>query len=1558
MRALAKEVTTQALEEVARHVTDNVNNARAQAAAILVPPVQRALVARNVAPTVCTFCGKRNHAEVTCRARQAAIQAMTDGRHQARAESKSTRRPVSDGAGAPRTDRDRTCYKCGHAGHLKRDCKVVKKEKVAAATLVAAADDEDEESDNQDSDSKHKILFAYMIGKTQYSCSVRAKDVPHLSSRVGLDTMASIHVTNDLSRLQMIRRLEPRARFSLQGVGPVQCRIDTVGRMVLASGVVLSRVYYCPSAPLSLISMSRLLEEGHVPRMEHNAVVVSDPCGREVLRAQSDEGLFLLAPHMPAHKSAIACPVSSVPTRQPSVRIARQSARVVAPGNSAVQLPARAAGASTPAQAAGARVHDAGRPASVPTPVVRSAPLRARLMAMRDVLHVNERRAASVPTCEVRSAPLRARLMAMRDVLHVKERTAAEALRPKFHTVVPGTDTAPLRSKILHSTAVQLHVAPPPGSDEDLGCPGPGETSTSDIFEPYSVAQCRKYRVFIQHHNRLHLSIRKLRAMASVHNIDLGKIPAELNCAACHAGKGHRLPLKDVVRPGIKVGADDRGDRILYDSRELTVAAWDNLRYVTLLKSQKHGYFWILLARTKDEMPAKIIQWGKMYEAHYSSRHGPIKSRRHDAGTDIDTLATQTYWASVGNVHDAMPVYPGGLNGGSESGNWVIFEHARALIFAAPHLDAIFAPFALQAAVQEMNLIPTKQAPQTYPLLSLEGTAAVLPSIKDRVVYGARGYFTPAKENPSFPRTTWSARRYPCVFLCYADSLRSLKHVLVEGPTCSLVVRNSNDCVFPGVDSVEAVPLSLVRFRPFDWLTGCTTDFEGRAYYFGKHATECFTCHNATRGGDVILCDYCRHASHCKCAGLARIPSGRFTCSVCVAEQVAANARLPDRAATVASILVGDNISGEAPAQVKVVRTSFSQIKKNKLDRRLAKVLARNELPQSRDVSQFGSDSVQDRASQVCPAERAALFSEPVEAVLDSQWWYPVSELSVFAFVGASVALPPTQGEIPARIGERFRLSARALLRKGFTHSQSMARPDSDKARLAERKEWDTCLKAKAFDIVPFQEGMEVFDSKFLNTIHPVTGEHSSRFLRRGDQQGAGSYDPRQISAEMVESLSVRIGQAYAANKPGYKSVDVDYSRAFLQAALGTAAPRPIHLKAPDGMGVPPGYVLLMHQALYGLLQSPHAWGKVLDGEMKHLNLVAVPWDPKAFTLKTLSGMLFAFWHVDDGKIIGPIAEVDRIVAELGSRYRITVKEASVKFCGIDYAYRNFDRAYFRHMNTKIEALIAGCIASGVQLAGRSCPRSPMVEGTEGALEILGDKSVPAANDRWYRWAIGLSIWIAHEARLDISSAIRILSHATGRNLPPHDAALVHMILYLKGTSTYGLPYGTQCETEPRLVLFADASLANLPGAKSANGLLFKYNNCVVLHEASTQSCVAMDTAESEYVTVSTGARKAMGILNMLSGMGISHSQPVLVYEDNTAAIDMVKSPYIKRGARHIDIRVNKIRELHEKMLLEIVHISSAKQEADGLTKILSPVMFEAWRASTGMCSMEDFKQP
>ena len=114
--------------------------------------------------------------------------------------------------------------------------------------------------------------------------------------------------------------------------------------------------------------MSRLLADGHVPRMENNAVIVSDSRGREVLRASSDEGLFLLAPPQPVGQSVIACPVRPVPPRPRTVRPIPWR---FDPGQP-VQLPvalARTAGVRVPVHAAAGALAE-----FVQTRVVQSAP--------------------------------------------------------------------------------------------------------------------------------------------------------------------------------------------------------------------------------------------------------------------------------------------------------------------------------------------------------------------------------------------------------------------------------------------------------------------------------------------------------------------------------------------------------------------------------------------------------------------------------------------------------------------------------------------------------------------------------------------------------------------------------------------------------------------------------------------------------------------------------------------------------------------------------------------------------------------------------------------------------------------------------------------------------------------------------------------------------------------------------------------------------------------------------------------------------------------------------
>ena len=108
MRASSKDIETISLAELANHVAEKVQDARALVDVFAPRQPQAAMAAVGV---VCSFCGKRNHAEDNCRQRLAAIKALQDGRPQGTDTPKGPRRLDSDGAGAPRPER--ACYKCG-----------------------------------------------------------------------------------------------------------------------------------------------------------------------------------------------------------------------------------------------------------------------------------------------------------------------------------------------------------------------------------------------------------------------------------------------------------------------------------------------------------------------------------------------------------------------------------------------------------------------------------------------------------------------------------------------------------------------------------------------------------------------------------------------------------------------------------------------------------------------------------------------------------------------------------------------------------------------------------------------------------------------------------------------------------------------------------------------------------------------------------------------------------------------------------------------------------------------------------------------------------------------------------------------------------------------------------------------------------------------------------------------------------------------------------------------------------------------------------------------------
>ena len=107
---------------------------------------------------------------------------------------------------------------------------------------------------------------------------------------------------------------------------------------------------------------------------------------------------------------------------------------------------------------------------------------------------------------------------------------------------------------------------------------------------------------------------------------------------------------------------------------------------------------------------------------------------------------------------------------------------------------------------------------------------------------------------------------------------------------------------------------------------------------------------------------------------------------------------------------------------------------------------------------------------------------------------------------------------------------------------------------------------------------------------------------------------------------------------------------------------------------------------------------------------------------------------------------------------------------------------------------------------------------------------------------------------------------------------------------------------------------------------------------------MALGTCDSEYMALSMGLKELTWIRMVLDGMGIKVKLPVVVFEDNQAAKCIAENPESSKRTKHIDVRFHHVREQYEAGNIDIQHIESGKQKADGMTKDLARVPFKIFR--------------
>ena len=359
-------------------------------------------------------------------------------------------------------------------------------------------------------------------------------------------------------------------------------------------------------------------------------------------------------------------------------------------------------------------------------------------------------------------------------------------------------------------------------------------------------------------------------------------------------------------------------------------------------------------------------------------------------------------------------------------------------------------------------------------------------------------------------------------------------------------------------------------------------------------------------------------------------------------------------------------------------------------------------------------------------------------------------------------------------------------------------------------------------------------------------------------------------------------------------------------------------------------------KAVYGLKNAMYLWnqlfGKILD-KLGYEQQLAVDscFYIKRDTNGKISGMLL--YHVDDLLVFGrslPIAE--DMEKELSSVLPIKTLGRPIKFLGIEFEYYpNGD--LLLHQESYLKVLLE-------RFKQENCHTTP----TPALAHRLDPEGVIPDSPYPHREAIGGVMWPAIMTRPDIIQAATQVAQFTAKFRKHHWDAVMRILHYLKGTMKFGIVIRkTNDANLLRLRNFCDADFAGDFDRKSYSGSL-SYLWGTILHWSCKKIkniCLSVQCIESELVTMSRTALRIRWQIRLVKAITGKSPTPVPLYCDNQGSIDTSVNGVRSRRGKHIDIADLFVLEAVKDGWLIPIHIPSAENEADFLTKPLNGPKFK-----------------
>ena len=427
------------------------------------------------------------------------------------------------------------------------------------------------------------------------------------------------------------------------------------------------------------------------------------------------------------------------------------------------------------------------------------------------------------------------------------------------------------------------------------------------------------------------------------------------------------------------------------------------------------------------------------------------------------------------------------------------------------------------------------------------------------------------------------------------------------------------------------------------------------------------------------------------------------------------------------------------------------------------------------------------------------------------------------------------------------------------------------------------------------------------------------------------------VSAPVARLTTLRMLVALvAANDWDMRQVDV--KTAFLNGSL----PNPRYMHQPPWCvdKEHADWIWELLKALYGMPEAARIWNQLVTKVLLEAGFVQSSSDDCLYMRYNPDGSvdLFALVYVDDFIVTGPGCPEGLLKSMKAAGWELTDLGEAKWILGMAVERNRITRCIKLHQQKYAMDVLKRFGYAECKSVSTPCER---------LLPPLPEDETPT-DVEMYQSLVGALLYLANGTRPDIALAVGVLSRYSARPGPAHHNAATRVLCYLSGTIELGLVFGSMPEHDS-LMGYADADYAgDHADRKSCSGSIFFHRGGPVSWRSVKQKCVALSTAESEYIALCLSVQEAVWLRRVMADMGSEQFGATLVYTGNQAAEVMAgRGVSAHSRTKHIAVRFHYVREQVAAKTVFVKWITTQKMLADLLTK---PLTLEIFRRLVQLC--------